>query len=308
MNYGSFNIKELENKILSQEQISIFNQFLDSFQINNQIKNDIKYLINDYNNIIKSHLNLLQNTKNIYSNTPNSTIKNNFTPQNNITTYNNYNNYSSRNNIQNIINNKNFSNINPNNNHSNLNTYLNSNLNNKTNNNNNNYIPIYYDDPTFNEKSIYKTLKRNESFNKENYDTTPEIIKVKITNEILKTIKITLNNPKLFSLNYTEDNNYKTFIDNLLNYKYSLNTLNDIKNDIERVSRYTPKINNKKKIVKEESSFDFSKSLRQYPDQYDDLDLIYKKPFIRFTSNYGGYFDKDLNRISSPLKHKKELE
>ena len=87
-----------------------------------------------------------------------------------------------------------------------------------------------------------------------------------------------------------------------------MKTLNDIKNDIERVSRYTPKINNKKKIVKEESSFDFSKSLRQYPDQYDDLDLIYKKPFIRFTSNYGGYFDKDLNRISSPLKHKKELE
>ena len=54
---GVVDKREMERKILSQEQIYEFYQFLDSFQGNNQIKNDIKFLINDYNNIIKSYLN-----------------------------------------------------------------------------------------------------------------------------------------------------------------------------------------------------------------------------------------------------------
>lgn len=321
---NDFEIREMERKILSQEQIYMFYQFLDSFQANNQIKNDIKFLINDYNNIVKSYLNLLKNTKNSNYNNSNYTSKYSNTSRNNYTNnYTNYNNYQSKspNNYHSSYNNSNY-NFQSMNNYSNFN---NSNINNNnytsnqnyntnnyiTNNNNttNNYTPIYYNDPTFNEKSIYKTLKKPEEFNPDNYDTTPDLIKIKTTNEILKTIRISLNNPKLFSIKYTDNNNYQTFINNLLNYKYPLNILNDIKNDIERVSRYTPKIpTSPKRVVKEETPFDFSKSLRKYPDSFDDLDILYKKPFKRFTPSYGGYFDKSLEKISSPLKHKRELE
>ena len=328
---GVVDKREMEKKILSQEQIYEFYQFLDSFQGNNQIKNDIKFLINDYNNIIKSYLNLLQNSTNLNYNNSNYISRYNNTSINNYTNYNNYrskspdNYYSSYNNpnynFQKMYNNSsNYNNSNINNNFSsnqnfNTNNYLTNknNINNYNYNNNynntNNYTPLYYNDPTFNEKSIFKTLKKPEEFNPENYNTTPDLIKIKTTNEILKTIRISLNNPKLFSIKYTDNNNYQTFINNLLNYNYPLNILNDIKNDIERVSRYTPKIpTSPKRIIKEETPFDFSKSLRKYPDSFDDLDIIYKKPFKRFTNNYGGFFDKSLNKISSPLKHKRELE
>ena len=301
----------------------MFYQFLDSFQVNNQIKNDIKFIIKDYNNIVKSYINLLQNSKNSNYNNSNYISKYNNTSINNYRNYNNYqskspnNNYSSYNNsnynFQSMNNNYskyNNSNINNNNFTSNRNNNTHNYIkNNNYNTNSNNYTPIYYNDPTFNENSIYKTLKKPEEFNPENYDTTPDLIKIKTTNDILKTIRISLNNPKLFSIKYTDDNNYQTFINNLLNYKYPLNILNDIKNDIERVSRYTPKIpTSPKRIIKEETPFDFSKSLRKYPDSFDDLDILYKKPFKRFTPSYGGFFDKSLNKISSPLKHKRELE
>ena len=136
------------------------------------------------------------------------------------------------------------------------------------------------------------------------------MIKMKKTNEILKRIDNTLDNQKYFAARYTNCNSYKTFLDNLINYQYSLSELNDIKNDIERFKKYTPSSIplSPRRIAKEENVYDFDKSLRRYQDSKKDLEYLNKPQFIRFTRTYGDFFDKSLNRVSSPLRHKPQFE
>jgi uncharacterized protein YjbI with pentapeptide repeats len=59
----NFNEIELKNKILSNEQIQNLNYQIDNMSgANFDIKNQIKFIINDYNQILIAYLNLIQAT------------------------------------------------------------------------------------------------------------------------------------------------------------------------------------------------------------------------------------------------------
>jgi ribosomal protein L28 len=49
----------------------------------------------------------------------------------------------------------------------------------------------------------------------ENFNEDKNIIKMKITNEILKKIENTVNYQNYFANKYSNDNNYQTFLNNL---------------------------------------------------------------------------------------------
>ena len=49
---------ELKNKLLTPEQVNMFFRFIDSYQENNELKDELKYLVEDYNRVIISALNL----------------------------------------------------------------------------------------------------------------------------------------------------------------------------------------------------------------------------------------------------------
>ena len=49
---------ELKNKLFTPEQVNMFFRFIDSYQENNELKDELKYLVEDYNRVIISALNL----------------------------------------------------------------------------------------------------------------------------------------------------------------------------------------------------------------------------------------------------------
>lgn len=251
---------ELRTKLLSNEQIKMFFNFIDSSFGNSELKDELKYLISDYNKVISSYLNMVQ----IF----NSSHRTVFTK-------------------------------------SNENTLLKSSPNSISNTIENEYKKT-------DEDLGYQTNYYYNDINGVDNITEPHMIIMKRTNEILKMIDLTLGNQNYYGTKYSKDGNYKSFLDSLINYKYSLKELNEIKNDIQRTKKYTPFIpTSPKRICKEESVFEFDKSLRRYPDDKNDInDLTYltKKPFYRFTKTHGDYFDKNLKRISSPLRHKPTFE
>ena len=136
-----------------------------------------------------------------------------------------------------------------------------------------------------------------------------EMEKLKITNEILKLIEIANKKKNYFvekyvnssSLNY--ENDYKEFLDRIINYKFDILTLNQILNDLNDFSLNNPKIkSNKKKenysYSKEkiknqsienqtitESNEAFKKNLRKY--SYPSLK---KPPFVNATNPYSHLF------------------
>lgn len=255
---------ELKNKLLTPEQVNMFFRFIDSYKEDNELKNELKYLVEDYNRVIITALNL-------------SNMNNNYTTKSPM-------NYSTKAN------------------------YSNTKLNYQGYPISNEDSKIEYVNNTNNMKPVL-----NESISENMSYSTPldvNMIKMKKTNEILKRIDNTLDNQKYFAAKYTNCNSYKTFLDNLINYQYSLSELNDIKNDIERFKKYTPSPVplSPKRITREENVYDFDKSLRKYPDNKKDLEYLNKPQFIRFTNTYGDFFDKSLNRVSSPLRHKPQFE
>lgn len=217
----NFNEIELKNKILSNEQIQNLNHQIDNMSgANFDIKNQIKFIINDYNQILIAYLNLIQAT----------------------------------------------------------------------------FSQDY-------SKKINFDVPRSDEYFMENFNEDKNIIKMKITNEILKKIENTVNYQNYFANKYSNDNNYQTFLNNLIEYRFSLKDLNNIKTDITKFEKYNPYKKKYKKYPKEEEPNNFSKSLRKYSTDYNDLDLIDKKPFINYTSPYGDYFDKNVKKISANVKH-----
>ena len=154
----NFNEIELKNKILSNEQIQNLNHQIDNMSgANFDIKNQIKFIINDYNQILIAYLNLIQAT---------------FTQD-----------YS---------------------------------------------------------KKINFDVPRSDEYFMENFNEDKNIIKMKITNEILKKIENTVNYQNYFANKYSNDNNYQTFLNNLIEYRFSLKDLNNIKTDITKFEKYNP--------------------------------------------------------------------
>ena len=151
----NFNEIELKNKILSNEQIQNLNYQIDNMSgANFDIKNQIKFIINDYNQILIAYLNLIQAT---------------FTQD-----------YS---------------------------------------------------------KKINFDVPRSDEYYMENFNEDKNIIKMKITNEILKKIENTLNYQNYFANKYSNDNNYQTFLNNLIEYRFSLKDLNNIKTNITKFKK-----------------------------------------------------------------------
>lgn len=255
---------ELKNKLLTPEQVNMFFRFIDTYQENNELKDELKYLVEDYNRVIISALNLSNMSTQSQRNVNYSTKANYSATQLN---YKDYPISNENSKIENVT--------------------------------------------TNNAQSIIE--RANDSIDGNMSYSSPldaNMIKMKKTNEILKRIDNTLDNQKYFAARYTNCNSYKTFLDNLINYQYSLSELNDIKNDIERFKKYTPSSIplSPRRIAKEENVYDFDKSLRRYQDSKKDLEYLNKPQFIRFTRTYGDFFDKSLNRVSSPLRHKPQFE
>lgn len=100
------------------------------------------------------------------------------------------------------------------------------------------------------------------------YKPNEDLIKMKLTNSILKQIEFTRKNPHIFTTKYT-NGDYSEFLSNLVNYNYSISALSSISNDIRKYdnsfksngySAMSPKMQPKDHI----EPYSFSNSLRQY--------------------------------------------
>ena len=127
----------------------------------------------------------------------------------------------------------------------------------------------------------------------------------KETNEILKQIEVTQSNQSFFVRKYTQNKNidisvgYKEFLQNIVEYKYELNTLKQIKQDItmkQTSNNYNKKnekkLNNKhytESISPYISKKNFTDSLRIYSNQTSKE----KPPFVPFTSPYSRLFSSE---------------
>ena len=132
-----------------------------------------------------------------------------------------------------------------------------------------------------------------------------EILILKETNEILKQIEVTQSNQSFFVRKYTHNKNidisvgYKEFLQNIVEYKYELNTLKQIKQDItmkQTSNNYNKKnekkLNNKhytESISPYISKKNFTDSLRIYSNQTSKE----KPPFVPFTSPYSRLFSSE---------------
>ena len=63
-NYLYISEKDLRNKLLTQEQTNMFIRFIESINGDNELKNELKYLVDDYNKVIFSAIHLIQEKKN----------------------------------------------------------------------------------------------------------------------------------------------------------------------------------------------------------------------------------------------------
>ncbi len=207
----------------------------------------------------------------------------------------NLNDYSNdgKNSLRMVLNNQ-ISNLNKSNN----NILENNSINNLINNNQN--LSFY--------NSNKKTYESNSNNNVKEIRKKREIDILKVTNEILKLINIANKKKKYLvekyinssTLNY--DNDYKEFLDRIINYKYDIITLNNILKDLKdsnlnsRKTFYNnKKDNNSKETIKNnsiehqtitEANEAFKKNLRKY--SYPSL--TNKTPFINATNPYSHLF------------------
>jgi hypothetical protein len=156
-----------------------------------------------------------------------------------------------------------------------------------------------------NENKRNHTINYYKSISKEK---KKELEIIKKTNDILKLIEMTSKHKKLFNDKYIGINkneidiNYKNFLDNIINYKYNIDTLKNIYDDILNLCvkssiNKKPKVNksnfsniySKKKIQKKEfentysnSQDSFEKSLRKF----DSFNLYNRKQFNNYFDSY----------------------
>ena len=133
-----------------------------------------------------------------------------------------------------------------------------------------------------------------------------ELLKLKETNDILKQIEVTQANQSYFVKKYTQNKNidisegYKEFLQNIIEYKYELYTLKQIKQDIITMKqtsknynrRTEKKLNNPhniESISPNTSQKKFTDSLRLYSNQTSKE----KPPFVPFTSPYSRLFSRE---------------
>ena len=133
-----------------------------------------------------------------------------------------------------------------------------------------------------------------------------ELLKLKETNDILKQIEVTQANQSYFVKKYTQNKNidisegYKEFLQNIIEYKYELYTLKQIKQDIitmkqtsKNYNRRTEKKLNNQHYIESISPYTsqkkFTDSLRLYSNQTSTE----KPPFVPFTSPYSRLFSRE---------------
>ena len=133
-----------------------------------------------------------------------------------------------------------------------------------------------------------------------------ELLKLKETNDILKQIEVTQANQSYFVKKYTQNKNidisegYKEFLQNIIEHKYELYTLKQIKQDIitmkqtsKNYNRRTEKKLNNQHYIESISPYTsqkkFTDSLRLYSNQTSK-----EKPhFVPFTSPYSRLFSRE---------------
>ena len=140
-----------------------------------------------------------------------------------------------------------------------------------------------------NETKRNQTINYNKSISNEK---KKELEIMKKTNDILKLIEITSKHKKFFNdkyigINNNEiDNNYKQFLDNIINYKYKIDILKNIYDDILNMC-VRSSINKKPKLIKSNFSNIYSKKKFQ------------KKEFENTYSNSQDSFEKNLRKYNS---------
>ena len=140
-----------------------------------------------------------------------------------------------------------------------------------------------------NETKRNQTINYNKSISKEK---KKELEIMKKTNDILKLIEITSKHKKFFNdkyigINNNEiDNNYKQFLDNIINYKYKIDILKNIYDDILNMC-VRSSINKKPNLIKSNFSNIYSKKKFQ------------KKEFENTYSNSQDSFEKNLRKYNS---------
>ena len=140
-----------------------------------------------------------------------------------------------------------------------------------------------------NETKRNQTINYNKSISNEK---KKELEIMKKTNDILKLIEITSKHKKFFNdkyigINNNEiDNNYKQFLDNIINYKYNIDILKNIYDDILNMC-VRSSINKKPNLIKSNFSNIYSKKKFQ------------KKEFENTYSNSQDSFEKNLRKYNS---------
>ena len=140
-----------------------------------------------------------------------------------------------------------------------------------------------------NENKRNNTINYYKSISKEK---KKELEIMKKTNDILKLIEITSKHKKFFNdkyigINNNEiDNNYKQFLDNIINYKYKIDILKNIYDDILNMC-VRSSINKKPNLIKSNFSNIYSKKKFQ------------KKEFENTYSNSQDSFEKNLKKFNS---------
>ncbi len=140
-----------------------------------------------------------------------------------------------------------------------------------------------------NETKRNQTINYNKSISNEK---KKELEIMKKTNDILKLIEITSKHKKFFNDKYIGinnkeiDNNYKQFLDNIINYKYNIDILKNIYDDILNMC-VRSSINKKPNLIKSNFSNIYSKKKFQ------------KKEFENTYSNSQDSFEKNLRKYNS---------
>ena len=140
-----------------------------------------------------------------------------------------------------------------------------------------------------NETKRNQTINYNKSISNEK---KKELEIMKKTNDILKLIEITSKHKKFFNDKYIGinnkeiDNNYKQFLDNIINYKYKIDILKNIYDDILNMC-VRSSINKKPNLIKSNFSNIYSKKKFQ------------KKEFENTYSNSQDSFEKNLRKYNS---------
>ena len=125
---------------------------------------------------------------------------------------------------------------------------------------------------------------------------------MKMTNEILKHIELTQKQPQLFVSKYSISsdnlsNDYKLFLQNIIEYKYDLYTLEQILNDIllilKEESNPKTKFNSTKKTYPSPNT---NKPFKEYLRNYNTTTNTkckqsQQKPFIQYTTPYSRLFN-----------------